>query len=182
MNEFLTYEFTTHQKNEGLWIFKKIALVIFYAVYVITLFVVGFLTRIALPFLALVPLTLWILVFFTWRYVDVDYECSMTSGILTFSKIFGSRARKKVFDATIKSMTLIAPYEKDAQKRIDRYAPEIIYDARSSTRAARPYFALFEDDKGKKILFIFEADDKCLKIFKFYNPSATQYERSTPNV
>ena len=180
MNEFQTYEIITHQKAEGLWIFKRIALILLYIAYVITVFIVGFITRIILPFLALVPLTTAILVFFTWRYVNIDYECSMTSGILTFSKIYGSRSRKTVFETSIKSMSHIAPYETDCQKLIDRYAPSVIYDARSSSKASGQYFALFENSKGKKAIFIFEADDKCLKIFKFYNPSATNIKRSLP--
>ncbi len=173
MNEFLTYETTAHQKAEGLWIVKRALLILFYILYVITLFVVGFLTRIIVPFLAFVPLTLWIIIYFTWRYVDIDYELSMTSGILTFSKIFGSKKRKAVFEVPIKSISLIAPYENDAQKRIDRYAPDVIYDARSSLKANGQYFALFENADGKKSLFLFEADDKALKIFRYYNASAT---------
>lgn len=178
MNEFQTYEIITHQKSEGIWIFKRIALILLYIAYVITAFTLGVMTRIIMPLLALVPVSTCILVFFTWRYVDVDYECSMTSGVLTFSKIFASRSRKAVFEINIKSISHIAPYLSDSKKRIDRYAPEVIYDARSSQRADRQYFALFENADGKKSLFLFEPDDKMLKILKFYNASAMSSERS----
>ena len=178
MNEFQTYEIMTHRKSEGIWIFKRIALILLYIAYVITVFTVGFMTRVIIPLLAFVPITTWILIFFTWRYTDVDYECSMTSGHLTFSKIFGSRSRKTVFEITIKSISLIAPYVADSKKRIDRYSPEVIYDARSSQKAERQYFALFENANGKKSLLLFEPDDKTLKILKFYNSSALTIERS----
>ncbi len=182
MNEFLTYEINTHQKAEGLWIVKRTLLILFYILYAIAFFTVGALTKIFVPFIALVPITLWIIIFFSWRYVDIDYELSMTSGILTFSKIFGSRKRKTVFEIPIKSISLIAPYENDVPKRIDRYAPEVIYDARSSLKASRQYFALFENSDGKKSLLLFEADDKALKIFKFYNASATVIANSGANI
>ena len=178
MNEFQTYEVITHQKSEGLWIMKRIALILLYIAYVITVFIIGFTVRIIVPFLAFVPVTAWILIFFTWRFVNIDYEYSMTSGYLTFSKVYGSRSRKTVFETSIKSMSHIAPYTNDCKKLIDRYDPEMIYDARSSTKAANQYFALFENANGKKSIFIFEADDKALKIFRFYNPSATNIQRS----
>ena len=171
MNEFQTYEFTTHQKTEGLWLAKKIALILLYIAYVLTVLIVGFLVRIIVPLLAFIPLTLWIIIFLTWRFVDVDYECSMTSGYLTFSKVYGSRSRKKIFEVQIKSIAHLAPYVSDASKRIERYAPDVIYSALSSSRANNPYFLMFEMQDGKKAIFLFEADDKCLKIFKFYNPA-----------
>lgn len=178
MNEFQTYEILTHRRCEGIWIFKRLALILLYIAYVITVFTLGIITRIIVPLLAFVPLTTWILVFLTWRYTDVDHECSMTSGVLTYSKIFGSRSRKTVFEISIKSISHIAPYVSDSKKRIDRYAPEEIYDARSSSGAEGQYFALFENKDGKKSLFLFEPDEKTLKILKFYNSPAFSGERS----
>ena len=178
MNEFQTYEIIAHQKTEGIWIFKRLALILLYIAYVITVFIVGFITRVVIPLLAFVPVTTWMLVFFTWRYTDIDYECSMTSGLLTFSKIFGSRTRKTVFEISIKSMAHIAPYVTDSKKRIDRYAPEVIYDARPSERSEGQYFALFENKDGKRSLFLFHPDEKMLKILKFYNVAAMSNERS----
>ena len=178
MNEFQTYEIMAHQKAEGIRIFKRLALILLYTAYVITVFTIGIMTRVIVPLLAFVPVTTWMLIFFTWRYTDIDYECSMTSGMLTFSKIFGSRSRKTVFEISIKSISHIAPYVADSKKRIDRYAPEVIYDARSSEKAERQYFALFENAGGKKSLFLFEPDDKMLKILKFYNAPAMSNERS----
>ena len=177
MNEYQTYEFQTHQKTYGIWIIKKICLLLLYVSFVIIAFTAGFLTRIFLPFLALVPVLTWILVFFTWRYVDVDYECSMTSGYITFSKIYGSRSRKRVFETSIKSMNLVAPYTNEYIDKAIRFSPTVEYNALSSPKAANQYFALFENEDGKKAIFIFEADKRSLEIFRFYNPSSTVIER-----
>ncbi len=177
MNEFQTYEVVTHQKTEGLWILKKIALIFMYIAYVISLFIVALSTRIFVPFLALIPITLWIIVLFSWKYVNVDYEYSMTSGHLSFSKIYGSRKRKPIFETEIRSIVLIAPYTDKYLPQAERYAPTVEYNALSSAKAENQYFALFENKDEKKCIFIFEAEEKSLKIFKFYNPSSTVIEK-----
>ncbi|MBR2387384.1 MAG: hypothetical protein IKB02_01305 [Clostridia bacterium] len=177
MNEFQTYEVTTHQKIYGSWLVKRIVLIIAYVFYVLAAFILGFTTKITVPLLALVPVTLWMIIFFTWRYTDVDYEYSMTSGYLTFSVIYGSRTRKQIFETQIKAMTLIAPYTDDYFDKAQRYAPEVEYRALSSKNAENAYFALFENRDGKKSIFIFEADDRALSIFKFYNSTSTVTNR-----
>ena len=182
MNEFQTYEFTTRQKTYGMWIIKKLMLILLYVSFVSTALVVGFLSRIFLPFFALIPILTYILVFFTWRYVSVEYEYSMTSGHITFSKIYGSRSRRCIFEAEIKSMSLIAPYTDEHIDKAIRFAPTLEYNATSSPRASEQYFALFEDHNGKKAIFIFEATKRSLEIFKFYNPSSTVIERKAEQI
>ena len=178
MREFESYEFTVHQKTYGLWIIKKIALILMYIVFVVTAFIIGVMTQIIVPFLAFVPLATWVLVFVTWRYVDVDYECEMTSGYITFSKIYGSKTRKRIFETEIKSISLIAPYTDEYFEKAVQYKPVVEYNALSSPYAEHQYFALFEDIKGKKAIFIFEANKKCLDIFRFYNSHSTVIDRS----
>ena len=95
MNEFQTYEVTAHQRIQGVWLIKRITLVFIYVAFVIAALLLGFLTRISVPLLAFIPIALWFLIFITWRYTDVDYEYSMTSGYLSFSRIYGLRSRKQ---------------------------------------------------------------------------------------
>ena len=178
MNEFQTHEVTIHQKVYGEWLVARILLVFFYVVFVIGMLVAGLLTKIFVPLLAFIPIALWFIIFITWRYTDVDYEYSMTSGFLSFSKIFGSRSRKQMFEAQIKSMTLIAPYTKEHMGKIREYAPKVRYTALSSQPSDKACFALFENAKGEKSIFIFEADDRTVSILRFYNPSATLNLRS----
>jgi len=54
-----------------------------------------------LPILCFIPLTIWILVFFTWKYTQIEYEYSFFSGKLTVSKILGGRSRKKMTEVMI---------------------------------------------------------------------------------
>lgn len=170
MNDFATYEYVVAQRKEGKWRFRRIALIVFYVLFVIVWFAFGFLSHL-FPLLALVPLTTWILVFFTWRYVNVEYEYSMTSGSVVFSNIYGNRSRKTVVEFKIKDCTLVAPLG-ESKERIAAFAPEKTINALSSSHTPDAYVALVNSD-GKHIAVYFEATSKALKIFRFYNAPCT---------
>ena len=172
MSEFSTYEYVVSQKIEGKWRLKKIGMIFLYVCFVIAWFVFGFVSHL-FPLLALMPVTLWMLVFFTWRYVNVEYEYSMTSGEVIFSNIYGNRSRKKIVEFRLKDCSLIAPVATHEHKARD-YEPQNVYYAVSSVNstAKNAYFALFEKD-GVKCVVYFEATEKALKICRFYNSSAT---------
>ena len=88
MSDFTTYEYVVGVKKGLATTLKKLGMLFLYVVFVVLWFIFGFATKF-FPLLALIPITLWILVFFTWRYVNVEYEYSFVSGELTVSKIFG---------------------------------------------------------------------------------------------
>ena len=178
MNEFSTYEFVVGQKIEGKWRAARIGLIAFYVLFVVGCLLLGIVTNV-LPPLALVPVFTWILIFITWRYVNVEYECSITSGELTFSKIYGNRSRRTVLQLDLRKVSRIAPLqdEKEAAKAT-AYRPEREFSAISSLSAPDIYFILFEytEGEGKKPLraiFYFEATQKALQICRFYNPTGT---------
>ncbi len=175
MNEFQSYEYTIKQECEGVILAKRICLIASYALVALIVLGLGIITRIFAPFLALLPLSLWILVYFTWRYVDVEYEISVVSGFLAMSKIYGGKSRKRVFETRIKDMTVILPYSEKNYEKALRFSPTVEYRALSSSTAEDVYFALFEDEKEQKVIFYFEPDGKSgkiLKIMKFYNAPA----------
>ena len=119
--------------------------------------------------MALVPLSTWILVFFTWRYVAVEYEYSFVSGTMTLTKILGGRARKKVLEVRIKELHTIAPYDGDYIKQAEAFKPEKSYDFVSSMQSPDLYFALFETPEGRRGIIYFEATKPALKILRYYN-------------
>lgn len=179
MADFSTYEFVVKQKSEGKWILARLGLILLYIFYVIGLLILGLLTRIGVPLLALIPVTLCIIIFITWRYVSVEYEYSITSGVLTFTKIFGGRSRKKIFEVTLREAVRIAPLEDEEEAaRAATYKPEKEFFGASSLRAPDLYFMLFELDAPKskdkrRAVFYFEATQKALHICKYYNSSST---------
>ncbi len=181
MNEFSTYEFAVKQKIEGKWRLARFALILLYVLFVSAWLLFGFTMQLFVQLLALIPITTWILVFFTWRYVSVEYEYSITSGELTFSKIFGGRSRRTCLRLLLRDAVRIAPLEdgEEAEKAA-AYHPEREFSAISSLRAPDIYFVLFEYEfkehgkiKKRRAIFYFEATAKALQICRFYNPSAT---------
>lgn len=176
MSDLFTYEYSVAQKIEGKWILKKIGMIFLYIFFVIFWFVFGFVTKL-FPVMALIPLTLWILVFITWRYIKVEYEYSIISGNFTLSNIYGNRSRKKVVEFKIKDCSLIAPLD-NSEDKISSYSPKRVYSGLSSINADDAYVALVDID-GKKTAVYFEATEKALKICQFYNASATTVTKTT---
>ena len=176
MNEFSTYEFVVSQKIEGKWRLARIGMIALYVSFVLGALLAGISLNI-LPPLALVPVFTWMLVFFTWRYVSVEYEYSITSGELTFSKVFGNRSRRTVLKLMLRNATRIAPLEnKEEAAKATAFRPEREFSAISSQTANDIYFILFEYEQGKekrRAIFYFEATQKALQICRFYAPSAT---------
>lgn len=183
MQEFSTYEFTVRQKTEGKWIAARVGLVFLYVGLVGAWLVFGLRTRILVPLLAFIPLSLWGLIFATWRFVNVEYEYNITSGVLTFTKVFGGRSRKKIFETPLREAVLIAPLDGgEYAGRGEAYRPEREFDAASSLRAPDLYFMLFEHaERGEKrrAIFYFEATARALQICRFYAPSATVITKTT---
>lgn len=166
-------EYSVECKSEGKLKLRKLWLILAYIGFVV-LYVVLFvvLTKIV-PLIAILPLLLWILIFFTWRYTQVEYEYAILQGAFNFSVIYGNRTRKELLEVKIKDMTTIAPYEGEMIARTE--APDIkhLYSFISSKSSPDIYAAIWQDEEGEKSALLFEATNKTLKICKFYNNPAT---------
>lgn len=179
MNEFSTYEFAVDQKIEGKWLAARIALIVFYVAVAVGILLAGFGTRIFVPLIALTPVLIWILVFMTWRLVSVEYEYSITSGILTFCKIYGNRSRRVILELDLRQASRIAPLDNEVEAaKAKAWHPEHEFSAISSLKAPDIYFILFEHEdrrqkEKRRTVFYFEATNRALQICRFYNPSAT---------
>ena len=179
MHEFSAFEHCVRQKLTAKWIALRVALVLFYISFVLAILIVGLFVRIGWPFFALVPLLLWILVFVTWRYTDIEYEYTITSGKLVFCKIYGNRSRKRIFEMNLRDAVLIAPLDGGTYSaRATAYHPERSFEGVSSFSAPNIYIMLFELDAKRRAdkrraIFYFEATKKTLSICRFYNQSAT---------
>ena len=175
MNESTNYtEYAVRQKAEGKYLARRVLLILLYVAFGLGYF--GFFTigpiRIT-PMIAILPIFEWMLIFFTWRYASVEHEYQMASGTITFTDVYGNRTRNKKLECTIKNMVKIAPatneYKEDAAGADARHT----YDFRSSRNAPDAYFFTIRDKNDEKCVVYFEATAKALKIFRFYNPSAT---------
>ena len=174
MNEFSTYEYVVTQKNKGLKKLKPVMLIVMYILLAVALLLFAVVSKIGAPLISLAPIGIGVVWYLTWKYTKVEFEVSVTSGTVTLSTIYGSRTRKPLVEFPLKGCTAIAPLT-DPTKRAfaDRYDAQLVYYALSSPDSQDAYFATFENEKGKRCLVMFEANEKMLKICKFYNPSST---------
>ena len=173
-NDFTsTYEYTVEQKPEGKFRLMKIGFMTLYILYPLILMAVVFITQLFQLF-ALVAVTEWMVVYFTWKYTKPEYEYSVTSGRVTFSIIRGKRSRKEMVNFAIKECLQIAPAtDGEWIAKLEAYAPEIVYSAISSVNSPDKYYAAFENAEGKRCVFYFEATEKMLKLCRNYNSSHT---------
>ena len=173
MNEFNTYEYSVeHSKKDKKLRLKRTLLIIVYTVYCLALFIAVAFSKagvLAAPLMALVPVTCWMIVFFTWRYVKPEYQYSMTSGKLTFSILFGGKSKKKQFETKIAAAEAIAPYTEEAKFDIEKYAPQVTYYGVSALDSPDAYYMLFTDESGNRCVYYFEATERALQILRFYN-------------
>ncbi len=165
--ELSDYEYTVEQKSEGKWKLRKILMLTLYVVYTIAYFLIIYITRI-IPLGALIPLTLWILVFFTWRYVKPEYKYRIESAFITFTVVYGGRTKKEIFKTKICDAEHILPLA-EAKSEIREFEPQIKYNALPSPICEDAYAMLYTDESGKRCLFTFKATSQALKSLRFYN-------------
>lgn len=168
MSEFNTFEFVVDEKPEGgrrlVRFLCRFALLLFIGAFVAATFLLR------MPALAVLPLALLGLVLYFWKLFNCELEYSMTSGIMTFSRIYGGMRRKKVLEVFIKDMRRITPRtpESDASLRAEGITKTYMFASHSS--AVDQYCAVFEEN-GRLCAVYFEATEKTLKILRYYNPA-----------
>lgn len=162
-------EYTVNQKIEGKWRTRRVLLVLSYILFSIGYFAVCAAIRFY-PLMCFTPLFLWMLVFFTWRYVSVAYRYEIVSGGWIFTRVMSDRFYKKMFTLKVKDAERIAPYgDRLERSRIDAYGAEKELWAASSKESPDLYFALFIDKDGKRTVLYFEATKRALQLLSFYN-------------
>ncbi|MBR2020019.1 MAG: hypothetical protein IKA05_06450 [Clostridia bacterium] len=166
------YEYTVAEKKTPLLLFKKITLIALYVLWVAVLLFVGFGFELIVPLLALVPLSLWMLVFFTWRLVQVEYEYSFFAGTLTVSRVLGGRSRRVLAEVPLKSLSEVLPYEDDYVSKIEAFGAERTVFAASDESSDGIYALLWNDEEHGRMALFLELNEKAVKILRYYNASA----------
>ena len=136
------YEYVTSPKKQTSFRVKRLLMILGYVVYDAALLIIGLATPLFVPMMALIPLSTWILVWFTWRYVSIEYEYSFAGGMMILSYVYGGKSRKKIAEIRIKDMTMIAPFEGDYVKEAEKYAPERTLDFTSDLQRDDVYQSL----------------------------------------
>lgn len=170
-------EYAYERKNEGKYLRNKILMIIGYALFVVGFFLVCYLTRI-IPMFALAPFLLWILVFFTWKYVSWDYYYEFKSGMLELGSIKttkSGRKKKPTLNIHIKEALYIAPYDESSERVSDI---KKIYDFSASQTSPHRIAIIFEKD-GKTVATIFEGTAKIAKLLSSFCDKAKNLKGKT---
>ena len=151
---------------------KKIGLICAYVLWGAIALIGGASTNV-LPILCFIPLTIWIFVFLTWKYTQVEYEYSFFAGKLTVSRVLGNRTRKKMTELTLRDLSSVLPYTERNVAQAESYGAKNSYFAASSVDAKDLYILLWENPESKeRSLLCMELNEKAIKIIKYYNMSA----------
>lgn len=164
--EFNSCEYTVSQRSEGKWLLAKILLIAGYLVYTAAYLVIIINTGFV-PLGALIPVTLWIIVFFTWRFACPDYKYSIDSGFLTYTVIYGGKTKQEKFRMHIADAKAIAPIEQFSEKsgaaRTQKFFSAI------PQRYAKDIYGMMFEMNGKVCIFKFKVTRETLKALKYYN-------------
>jgi hypothetical protein len=169
MGEFDTINFAEYsysRANEGKALLGKALMCALYALFEVAFFLVCYITRV-IPLFALCPVFLWILVFFTWRYVSFDYYLEFHSGILDIGTVRGgSRGRKKklLHSVKVKDALFAARYKNPEELGDVKH----IYDYSSSKKALDRIALVLED--GARYALIFDSTTKLAGLIASYCP------------
>lgn len=171
-NSGVPFEYTVAEGKSVALRLRKIALVGLYVLVGIGLLLLATALRYLVYLVAFVPIAIWILVFFTWRFTQVEYEYSFFAGKLTVSRILGGRSRKVLCEVLIRELAAVLPYEEEYRAKAEQFGAEKSIYAVSSLEAENLYLLLFAPEGEKRQLLCMELNEKALKILKYYNMSA----------
>ena len=167
------FEYTVAEANNKALKTKKLLFVVGYVLYGAIILGLGAGSKIFLPLMCFIPLSLWIIVWLTWRFTQVEYEYSFFSGALTVSRVLGNRTRKKLLETRIQNFSSVFAANEMNQSKIEAFAAENTIFAASEATAENLWVALWTDaESGKRMALYFEPNEKAIKILKYYNASA----------
>ena len=151
-------EYTVLQKAEGRYLHLRILLVSLYILLAFSYVALSVWISLV-QIIAVLPLLMWILIHFTWRYVSLEHSLVIAEGTLTVTDILkdGKRIpRLKIVLARASALSEIPP---KAPKNVR------LYDFRGDRHASDAYSITF-NDKGKSAALYLRTTPEFLRILK----------------
>lgn len=171
-NDFYFAEFARPVAKKGKNKRLRLLLLLAYFLFAL-LYVTAFTVLIMLPqVIALLPLFLWIAVYFTWGLVSYECAVRVSSGKLSFLKLRGKK-ETPLLTLTAKEASVIAPYAEEYLSSLKESGAEILLDHRSDPDNRFAYYALFEKE-GKTYAAIFDAEEKVIHSLYYYNKNTVK--------
>ena len=170
MNEKTENFFAVTKKPEGKYRRNRILMVLGYIVFGLAYFF-GLFAAHLYAFIAFIVLIEWILVFFTWRYVSIEYKYDIESSNVRFFTVYGGKKSKLKLEWHIKDFNEIKPLDEATKNDIKNGVYKNVNHFLSSENSADAYYASYTDENGDRAIVCFDGSQKTLKLFKYYNSS-----------
>lgn len=167
-------EYIIKQKNEGVALLKKIGLASSYGAVALLLSVLNLLfapQELKLLFFAIIAIIIAVAVFVSWRFVCIEYEVVISGGELKITTIYGKSISKTTLIKSLNAFSEIGEYDESAYEEISKLSIQKDYVCISSLSAPAIYYAIFEEESERRILY-FDVTDKAVSLLKRSNSSA----------
>ena len=172
-----SYEYIVRPKIQGAELAKRLWCIIGYAAFLVATLtlVVKLFYGSLLIFPALVATlgVMVLLVFFTWRFLRVEYECSILGSRLTITKIIARSHRKECLELDVKSLFEVGLFTSEASDNLQNKTLHKDYIFISSLESESIYYAIFSEGEDQCALY-FETSPEAFTHIKRLNHAAAR--------
>ena len=151
----------------------KIAIIIIYAVMVLSSIILMFKLGFLGGFIAIAVLTL--ALYLILGGSDYEYEIAINESTVTLAKIIANKRRKTVFEISEEEILFMAPVTEENNARAESYAPKKRYDIYSEGEEGTPWMIVFEAEVGVRSVFVFKTEEYATKLLKSIKPSVIKF-------
>ena len=139
---------------------RKILLILLYVVWITVCMTIGLLARIVVPLLCFIPLSLWVLVWLTWKFTHEEIKITLFSGTLTVERQYGGKNAQKLGETKIKAIRDFVPYSKE---QMEQYSDAAVIYATKGNTPDDAYILAWD-----QTVLVMECSEKVMKIIQYY--------------
>lgn len=170
-NSFYYAEYAKPVAKKGKNKQLRLLLILSYILFAI-LYSVAFTVLIKLPqVIAILPLFLWMAVYFTWGIVSYECAVRVSEGKLSFLKLRGKK-EKLLLSFAIKEASVIAPYAEKYTEPLKAIGASPL-DFRADSDSKECYYAIVAQGEETKAV-IFDAAEKVIHSLYYYNKNTVK--------
>ena len=160
-------EYVYDKKAEGKLLLARIGLVALYTLFVITYFVICYVSGF-IPVFALCPVFVWMLVYFTWRYVKFDVYYTFEHGNIEIGRMVPTKnGKKKLPRHTFNYNSIIFANDYKIVNNTDMIDNVKCYDYSNSIKSDKNIIIAFKTDNQEKAVIV-EAIPAFQRLLKSY--------------